>query len=676
MSTGRLGVLVWDALRSLKVRLTLIGVALIAASVALTVMLVLNDVGRRTEQVTLDASLDEVRRSARLLSSRVVSRQLVLGSAARGLPPGQLGDAAAMKAHLDSNAGLSSLFDRSFIALPDGRVFAWRNGMAQPDASRLLAAQGFLQRALQDGRPTISEAVVDPESAEPVLYFAQPVRDGGGKVVAVLGAGLRLLQRGALVEFTDGSDDDLVASVLTDANGRILAHPDRNWLLRSVAEEPRLAEAARRWNEQGQPLEPQGQARRAGEHLVALAAVPDADWVLWRSARADQMLGGLQAGRQSALLLGAAVAVVGGSLLLLAIVVMLAPLRQLERRARRLLDEDSQDGAGWPSAGGELGRLSAVFREAMKSRAEAASGERELLGKMQALMARSPVGIAFTREGRFDLVSDKFARLFGYDEVVLRGEAARLLYASEANYEELGARVREAFGSGQPHEEEVEFVRRDGSRFWGKLQGAPVRWGDTAAGTIWIVEDVSAARRERQALSWTSTHDALTELANRREFERRIVEVLGNRRREPVSALFIDLDHFKAVNDTAGHAAGDRMLQQVAQLLSVKVRGSDLVARIGGDEFAVLLASCDRHHAAAIATKMCAAVAGYRLRHDGHELQVGASIGVVELDPSLPDMASVLAAADAACYEAKRAGRNGVVVHGQASLRLVKSVDS
>ena len=178
-------------------------------------------------------------------------------------------------------------------------------------------------------------------------------------------------------------------------------------------------------------------------------------------------------------------------------------------------------------------------------------------------------------------------------------------------------------------------------------------------------------RRQREALSWTSTHDGLTDLVNRAEFERRLAAQVGNRRRDAVSALFIDLDRFKVVNDTAGHAAGDRMLVRVARFLEQQVRGADTVARLGGDEFAVLLPSCDRSDAAHLAEKMRAAVEALQVPWADATLGVGASIGVVELDAMLPDLAAVMAAADAACYAAKRDSRNGVRIHGVAALRLV-----
>ena len=211
--------------------------------------------------------------------------------------------------------------------------------------------------------------------------------------------------------------------------------------------------------------------------------------------------------------------------------------------------------------------------------------------------------------------------------------------------------------------EEVEFLRRDGTRFWGQLQGAPVSADDVAAGTIWTLEDVSATRRERDALSYAATHDALTGLANRQHFEASMAQQLASNGESPAALLFIDLDGFKAVNDGASHAAGDRLLKDVAAILEARMRADDVVARLGGDEFAILLVNCTHVRAVGVAEDIRHRIEAHALWWKGDPLRVGASIGVVEIDPAFEDPAAVVAAADAACYAAKRSGKNAVRAH-------------
>jgi diguanylate cyclase (GGDEF)-like protein/PAS domain S-box-containing protein len=442
--------------------------------------------------------------------------------------------------------------------------------------------------------------------------------------------------------------------------------------MRDAKDEPRLADAVALWIAQGRPAEPQGSSRRVGDHVVAMAGVPDADWVIFRTAPAELLLGGPTAGRRYALWLSVGVAAGGGLIILLVTMVMLRPLRRLEQRALRLLHDEVAAQDDWPQVRGEIGQLSKVFEHVMKQRALGQKARDELLARMQAVMGNAPVGITFSRERRFDLVSEHFSRLFGYGSRELVGQSARVIYPSDEAYEATGVRLRAAFASGLNFNEEVELQRRDGSRFWAQFQATPVDTADPSAGSISIVSDVTESRQHRQRLSWTASHDSLTDLATRREFEAQLSAQLSRRGSgEAASVLLLDLDHFKPVNDTAGHAAGDAMLKDVAAILSQRVRDTDTVARLGGDEFAVLLRGCDGAAAARVAEQMRATVQGHRLQWQGRVLQVGVSIGVVCIDDRLCDVAAVMTAADAACYEAKRVGRNAVRLHDAGGLPVV-----
>ncbi|WP_158080983.1 sensor domain-containing diguanylate cyclase, partial [Pelomonas sp. KK5] len=309
--------------------------------------------------------------------------------------------------------------------------------------------------------------------------------------------------------------------------------------------------------------------------------------------------------------------------------------------------------------------LSAVFKHVLGERAAIQGDNERMLARLRAVMRSAPMGMAITRERRLELASRQLGELLQCPEAELTGAPqALLLPADPAAAQACMARAEAAFAAGRPFAEEVQLQRRGGQRFWASLQGAAVNPGRPADGVIWLVADISAQRRQREALSWSATHDPLTDLFNRREFEARLqAHVEDRRRHEPSSALFIDLDGFKAVNDSAGHAAGDAMLREVAALLTGRAREGDVVARLGGDEFALLLPGCDHACALNVAEQIRARVAALRLHWQDLTLQVGASIGVVEIDATLPDVASIVAAADAACYAAKRAGRNAVRSH-------------
>jgi diguanylate cyclase (GGDEF)-like protein len=182
-------------------------------------------------------------------------------------------------------------------------------------------------------------------------------------------------------------------------------------------------------------------------------------------------------------------------------------------------------------------------------------------------------------------------------------------------------------------------------------------------GTVVVLRDVTAENSLAKRLSFEASHDPLTGLQNRRAFFELLEEaVRGARERgEQHAVAFLDLDRFKVVNDQFGHAAGDRLLREVGPVMGRVVRGGDHLARIGGDEFGLLLTNCRIDDARHVADKIRAAVEDYRIEHEGQLLGIGVCIGLAPINHLTASAASVIAAADAACYKAKAAGRNAIV---------------
>lgn len=163
-------------------------------------------------------------------------------------------------------------------------------------------------------------------------------------------------------------------------------------------------------------------------------------------------------------------------------------------------------------------------------------------------------------------------------------------------------------------------------------------------------------------LSFQASHDALTGLYNRREFERVLRHSLeqARRDRQQHALCYVDLDQFKLVNDTCGHAAGDQLLKQVSAQLTSRLRKSDMIARLGGDEFGVLFRFCSPEDAAALARELLKAVSDLRFEWNGRVFRIGTSIGLVTIDEHSNDITEALSSADIACYAAKESGRNAV----------------
>ncbi len=198
---------------------------------------------------------------------------------------------------------------------------------------------------------------------------------------------------------------------------------------------------------------------------------------------------------------------------------------------------------------------------------------------------------------------------------------------------------------------------------------SPLRSRDNAAeeiiGAVVLLHDVTESRGITRQMSYQATHDALTGLVNRREFERRLVEALESAHSGDAHHVlaYIDLDHFKAVNDTDGHQAGDSLLREAAKLMRDAVRDSDVVARVGGDEFVLLLPGCPLDRGRQIAEDLARVVAQHRFVWRDRVHHVGASVGLVELARDSGTVEEVIAAADSACYVAKKQGSGKVAVY-------------
>jgi len=207
--------------------------------------------------------------------------------------------------------------------------------------------------------------------------------------------------------------------------------------------------------------------------------------------------------------------------------------------------------------------------------------------------------------------------------------------------------------------------RLDGSTVSVTLVGAPIRNAGKVSGTVLVLHDMTQERQYIANLSWQATHDALTGLANRREFEYRLEQALHNLTRHPGrhALMFLDLDQFKLVNDTCGHAAGDELLRHICALLQSGLREGDTLARLGGDEFGILLENCAPQAAEKIAEVLRQTVQNLHFVWKGRPFVTTVSIGLVHVTQSPTTLEASLRAADMACYMAKEKGRNRVQVY-------------
>jgi diguanylate cyclase (GGDEF)-like protein/PAS domain S-box-containing protein len=275
--------------------------------------------------------------------------------------------------------------------------------------------------------------------------------------------------------------------------------------------------------------------------------------------------------------------------------------------------------------------------------------------RFRLLFERNLAGVfRSTVDGNVIECNDAMARIFGYEHrEEMRGIAARDFYFDAADRERF---LQKLLTQRSLTNLELRMKRRDGRPVW-VLENVALLDADIIEGTIIDITDRKTAHEQ---IEWQAYHDALTGLPNRLLFRDRITIALARAKRSARSSavMFLDLDQFKLVNDTLGHTVGDGLLSAVADRLVNCVRAEDTVARMGGDEFTILLSDIgDRRAAATVAQKVLDSI-GQPLDVDRHELFVTTSIGIAMFPDDGADAETLLKNADRAMYRAKEAGRN------------------
>jgi len=353
--------------------------------------------------------------------------------------------------------------------------------------------------------------------------------------------------------------------------------------------------------------------------------------------------------------------------------------RRLERNGQNEVQFlqliDSEDRSHWVEirpfpvdAGHQL--LGSVVRSSPRHALEAATQAGRSLAR-QTLDSIGEGVLTTDTDGRIDYVNPAVELMLGcrQDMATDRRLEDLVSLVDEADRQPLGDPVARSLEEGH----RIDLGRRTlmVSRITGEehsieLSAAPIKAGSgEVEGAVVLMHDVSEIRGLARQMSYQASHDPLTGLVNRREFERRLDETVASARSgsSPHILCYLDLDRFKVVNDTCGHIAGDNMLREVAGLIREKVRDSDIVARIGGDEFGMLLNGCPLEKARQIADDVCAAIRDYRFVWRDRIFNIGVSIGLVEISHETGSLEDLLSAADSACYVAKQKGRGRVHVY-------------
>jgi diguanylate cyclase (GGDEF)-like protein/PAS domain S-box-containing protein len=330
---------------------------------------------------------------------------------------------------------------------------------------------------------------------------------------------------------------------------------------------------------------------------------------------------------------------------------------------------------------------------------EAEQRARQAFEEQQIIFDNAAVGILFARDRMVQRCNRRLAEIFGYEADELAGRSTRVFFLCEADYQHHGAEVLRVVAAGGTYIGETRVRHRDGHAFWVRATGRRVSGQTESVDLTWIFEDVTERHQAEEALLraheeleqrvvertaelasansqlqeevfermqaeqriWhVAHHDGLTGLPNRTLLHDRLQQALAQAQRSQhrVAVMFLDLDRFKTVNDTLGHAVGDELLKHVAGRLTGVVRAVDTVSRLGGDEFVVVLhevSSAD--DAVQVAEKIIAALAP-TVSIESHPLRATPSIGISMYPDDGDEVFALMKNADTAMYHAKASGRN------------------
>ncbi|MBF5003410.1 diguanylate cyclase [Diaphorobacter sp. NR2-3-3-1] len=651
-------------------RLMLILLLAVALAGTVTAWVVSRAAGEEVAGRLVRQQTDEVELVARLLASKIEQSQKVLSTLADGITPQMLQSPSLLEWVLQQGLPALRFFDAMEIARSDGRlILNLQNGKQEAASSVDTDERDILLRTMVQGKPLVSGVIGDRPSAARIMLTLPLVNDEG-KILGVVGGVLRLQSQGLLPHSLalPGRDDSRL--IVFTSDGVILSHPQLERVMGNIKTEPGVGQVYSQWRAELKPISTgRGETTTVNDHLVSMAGVPMPEWWVARVTDSRALMAPLHGAQRRAWWLAAASVLLVGLIALFGMAWVALPLTRLHRRAQGILQaENTGDDA--PSGFAES-RLLTDALDHLEAQQQHHGHQAEFSRlQLQGILEQAPIGIVITRNDVLELLSQQASLMLGYSRVELEGQSVRQLFANDLQFDELARQMREGAAARGGYEGEFELRRKDGSQLWARVVGRMSMDRKSAMAAVWVLEDITSARDERRKPMWAHSHDLLTNLPNRNAFLERIRALLARKAEQGGGAdsdsgvvlLHLDLDHFTLVNDRLGHEAGDMLLRQFASLLDELARHVGWVARLGGDEFAVVLPNCTAERAELIAEHVRASIEEWQFTYDGQTSMTTVSIGIVVAPPDLDDVTPWLRAADMACYYAKRAGRNRIMV--------------
>ncbi|EKE86962.1 diguanylate cyclase [Idiomarina xiamenensis] len=562
---------------------------------------------------------------------------------------------------LRDESGLRVLFDNLLVVGADGIIkdewpdLGIRRGY---DVSE----RGYYREALRSQSVVISEPFFVSNGNLPdipMINLSHAVRDETGKLLGVVVAGFDLQNNHLLKRIREASVGEAGYVALFSGDNNIIAHPDPQLLMKHVTESDffqYLKQARQGWNGTVERLN-----YKQVETLQSFAQLPGYSWVAVSVLPSSEAQENAQLyGKLQTLLF----VVVGAVLLLLIAFIVQLQLRKLSLLARDIGRVQSGQRSQISLSGyQDLDRVIDSFNQQLR---ENQNSHRQLVarqGYLTTILEASNVGMWVADEqGKAEFVNSAATRITGWPSDFF--EQGRWLQQIPETYrEQLQRHWQQVFKYGRYFSFDHPYEKPNGDWVWVNCQGYPVVRDGELLGSLATIVDISERYEREKALETAANNDPLTGLLNRRGYEEAISLCYRacTKENQTSSLLAIDLDFFKAINDNQGHEMGDRVLRAIGQIIKAQIREQDIAARIGGDEFVVVLCHCNVQQAIPIAEQIRAEIDALELEQSPYVSALTSSIGVAEFQAN-EYINDWLRRADKASYQAKSEGRNRVVV--------------
>ena len=648
---------------SLKARMSVVVFLLVLGAVALLALATLavaelgmRDVTGRQQYVSLAGA-------AVFIDEELDAKRNVLRAIADSLAAGGAQDGASLQRFLSAQTVLAREFYSAGVVGMDGLVLASVSPF-KPQAGLNLKGRPYFEQTLASRRSVISAPLNGSISGMPIVVVTQPVFDASGGVRYVLAASVNLRQPdflGRLGALKPGAGGYLY---IMTSDGVIVEHPDKSRIMQHIEAQGPVSAPTRRAM-QGFEGWLAGSTTQGVDALFAYHRIASTGWILASVYPMRDAFAPLHAIRSKILLAAVLLAALAGLAGWRVVLRLLQPLERLRRQVHQIRRQRLGIEALQIERRDEIGDLSRDFYSLVAEREIAEAQTRDSERRLKLLTDHVPVVIVYIdREHRYQFINATFEKWFGRSRKESMMQSIREVLGEEA-YQLREAYLRRAFsGEEVEYEFTIDGEGEAGRRAFQTSYVPDVGESGVVEGVYGLIHEITKTKAVHTALQFAAATDTLTGIANRRRFDEQLAQSMQRTRvaRAPMALAYLDIDRFKAINDSLGHKTGDEVLKEFAARLVRSVRASDLVARLAGDEFVIIFEGVNgAAEVRQIGAKIIDAIRQPFELASG-PLPVTTSVGIAIFREGALTPAQLLDLADQALYAAKGQGRDGVAL--------------